>query len=95
MSHTKPDDPSHWLTSWRVRQYLNRANNIPTEVMGNRFYSDFIPMSTRRILDLGTGDGRLIKLLRQKIPNIKCIAMDFSPHMLKILRRLYEDRQIC
>ena len=95
MSHTKPDDPSHWLTSWRVRRYLNRANNIPHRSDGEQILLDFIPMRTRRILDLGTGDGRLIKLLRQKNPNIKCIAMDFSPHMLKILRRLYEDRQIC
>ena len=90
MSHTKPDDPSHWLTSWRVRQYLNRANNIPYRSDGEQVLLDFIPMSTRRILDLGTGDGRLIKLLRQKIPNIKCIGIDFSPHMLNILRRLYE-----
>jgi tRNA (cmo5U34)-methyltransferase len=91
MSHTKPDDPSHWVTSWRVRQYLNRANNIPYRSDGEQVLLGFIPMSTRRILDLGTGDGRLIKLLRQKIPNIKCIGMDFSPHMLNILRRLYED----
>jgi tRNA (cmo5U34)-methyltransferase len=90
MSYTKPDDPCHWLTSWRVRQYLNRANNIPHRSDGEQILLDFIPKSTRRILDLGAGDGRLIKLLRRKIPNIKCIAMDFSPHMLKILRRLYE-----
>jgi tRNA (cmo5U34)-methyltransferase len=89
MLHKKPDDPSHWLTSRRVRQYLNKADKIPHRNDGEQLLLDFIPMRTRRILDLGTGDGRLIKLLKQKIPNIKCIAIDFSPHMLKILRRQY------
>jgi len=41
MSHTKPDDPSHWLTSWRVRQYLNRANNIPHRSDGGTGFTRF------------------------------------------------------
>jgi tRNA (cmo5U34)-methyltransferase len=58
---------------------LNRTNKILHRSDGDQVLIDFIPMSTRRILDLGTGNGRLVKLLKQKIPNIKYIAMDFSP----------------
>jgi hypothetical protein len=67
MPNIKPDDPSHWLILWRDRQYLNRANKILHRSDGEQVLIDFIPMSTRRILDLGTDDGRLVKLLKQKI----------------------------
>lgn len=42
---------------------------------------------TRRILDLGTGNGRLIKLLKEKIPNVKSVTIDFSPPMLNEFKR--------
>lgn len=42
---------------------------------------------TRRILDLGTGNGRLIKLLKEKIPTVKSVTIDFSPPMLNEFKR--------
>ncbi len=87
--HTKPDDPSHWLTSQRARDYLHRENKIPHRGEGERVLLKFIPEKTRKVLDLGTGKGRLIRLLKQKIPAIKCTVIDFSPHMLRILGRRY------
>jgi ubiquinone/menaquinone biosynthesis C-methylase UbiE len=50
---------------------------------------DFIPKTTRRVLDLGTGDGRLIKLLKTKIPSAKYVAIDFSPPMLRTLKQRF------
>jgi tRNA (cmo5U34)-methyltransferase len=50
---------------------------------------DFIPKTTRRVLDLGTGDGRLIKLLKTKIPSSKYVAIDFSPPMLRTLKQRF------
>lgn len=47
----------------------------------------FIPKKTSRILDLGTGNGILIKLLKEKMPAIESVAIDFSPPMLSELRR--------
>ena len=45
---------------------------------------------TRRILDLGTGDGRLLALVRelarQERPETEAVAVDFSPAMLEAVR---------
>ena len=48
---------------------------------------------TKRILDLGTGNGRLIKLLKEKIPTVKSVAIDFSPPMLKEFTREFVDHE--
>lgn len=48
----------------------------------------------RRILDLGTGDGRLLALLRLDRPAAEGVALDFSPTMLKAARERFagEDK---
>jgi ubiquinone/menaquinone biosynthesis C-methylase UbiE len=50
---------------------------------------EFIPSSARRILDLGTGDGRLLALVRSAYPNTEAVAIDFSPAMLDAARQRY------
>jgi SAM-dependent methyltransferase len=42
----------------------------------------------RRILDLGTGDGRLLNLVRREHP-VDAVAIDFSPTMLEAARRRF------
>lgn len=81
------DDHSNWRTSSRVVNYLNRIDKIPHRTEGELLLCEFIPKKTSRILDLGTGNGRLIKLLKEKIPAIESVAIDFSPPMLNELRR--------
>jgi len=49
---------------------------------------ELIAPTTRRILDLGTGDGRLLSLVRQSLaqqgyPDCEAAALDFSPAMLE------------
>jgi tRNA (cmo5U34)-methyltransferase len=85
------NDPSRWLTSERVRGYLERADKIPHRTEGENVLLDFIPKTTRKVLDLGTGDGRLIRLLKTKIPTMKCVAIDFSPPMLRNLKRQFRN----
>lgn len=80
--YNKTDDQSLWLTSGRVRGYLNRADKIPHRTEGEQVLLDFIPKKIKRVLDLGTGDGRMITLLKEKIPTVEYFALDFSPHML-------------
>ena len=88
---SKIDDPSQWVTPQRVHGYLERANRIPHRAEAEEVLLDFIPNSVRRVLDLGTGDGRLIRLLKRKIPTVKVVAIDFSPPMLKILKEQFRN----
>lgn len=95
MSHNKRisnvnriiDDHSNWRTSSRVVDYLNRINKIPHRTEGEFLLCEFISKKTSRILDLGTGNGRLIKLLKGKIPILDSVAIDFSPPMLNEFRK--------
>ena len=87
--NSRINDPSRWLTQERVRGYLERAGKIPYRTEGENVLLDFIPKTTRKVLDLGTGDGRLIKLLKTRIPSAKYVAIDFSPPMLRTLKRRF------
>jgi tRNA (cmo5U34)-methyltransferase len=72
-------------------KYLARADKIPHRTEGESVLLDFIPKSAQRILDLGTGDGRLLALIRLDRPGASGIGMDFSPTMLKAARERFRD----
>ncbi len=46
-----------WTSNEHARDYLERADSISHRREGESALLEFIPQSTRRILDLGTGDG--------------------------------------
>ena len=52
---------------------------------------EFIPQKVERILDLGTGDGRLLALLRIDRRDAEGIALDFSPTMLTAARERFRN----
>ena len=76
-----------WSNAQNAVAYLNVADNLPHR-SGDSVLLDHIPKNAKRILDLGTGDGRLIRLIKAKMPNIEAIALDISPTMLKAARSL-------
>ena len=53
------------------------------------FRSEQVPQKVKRILDLGTGDGRLLALLKIDRPHVPSIAIDFSPTMLEAVRNRF------
>jgi tRNA (cmo5U34)-methyltransferase len=54
-----------------------------------------VPKTVERILDLGTGDGRLLGLLKIDRPQVQSVAIDFSPTMLEAVRqRFAEDETV-
>ena len=56
---------------------------------------EHVPRDARRILDLGTGDGRLLALLGVDRPEVLGVGVDFSEVMLKTARRRFtEDERI-
>src|SRR5579864_6319576 len=78
-----------WTLNDHVREYLERADSISHRQEGEGALLEFIPSTTRRILDLGTGDGRLLSLVRRELPGSEAVALDFSPAMLTAAARRF------
>ena len=72
-----------------MRDYMERADLISHRGEGEAALLEFIPAATRRILDLGTGDGRLLALARSAHPETEAVAVDFSPAMLEAARKRF------
>ena len=84
-----------WTSAEHALDYLGRADSIPHRVEGESALLEFIPAGVRRVLDLGTGDGRLLAIVKLAHPEATAVAMDFSPAMLDAAsRRFHGDASI-
>jgi tRNA (cmo5U34)-methyltransferase len=70
----------------KVRRYLGRTDRFPHRAEGEGVLLEHVPRGARRILDLGTGDGRLLELLRADRPEMLGVGLDFSELMLDAAR---------
>jgi tRNA (cmo5U34)-methyltransferase len=76
-----------WSSPQNALAYLNVADKLPHRSEGESVLIDHLPKNTKRVLDLGTGDGRLIRLINANRPDIEeAVALDVSPTMLKSAR---------
>jgi tRNA (cmo5U34)-methyltransferase len=80
---------NEYATAEHALKYLALADGIPHRTEGEAVLLEFIPKKVRRILDLGTGDGRLLALLRIERPDTEGVALDFSPTMLAAARERF------
>ena len=87
MTATKP--VNLWTSNEHARDYLERADSISHRGEGESALLEFIPPDTRCILDLGTGDGRLLALVRREHPDTEAVAVDFSLAMLEAVRKRF------
>src|SRR5262245_15437311 len=78
---------SEWQTAEHAGAYLARADRVPNRTAGEAALLDEVPPAARRVLDLGSGDGRLLALVLQKRPSARGVALDFSPPMLGRLKQ--------
>jgi SAM-dependent methyltransferase len=83
--------PSEWTIPERVRCYLDRADGFPHRAEGESVLLEQVPDDARRVLDLGTGDGRLLALLKRDRPEIVGVGLDFSEVMLDAARKRFAD----
>jgi tRNA (cmo5U34)-methyltransferase len=84
-----------WTSAEHANDYLGRASSIPHRREGESTLLEVIPAKAKRVLDLGTGDGRLLALVkallttRKNRGEVEAVAADFSPTMLEAARKRF------
>jgi SAM-dependent methyltransferase len=74
---------SSWTDPEKALEYVQKAASIPHRVEGEAALLEFMPQSASRILDLGSGAGRLLGLVRSVLPRAEFVALEFSPAMIE------------
>jgi tRNA (cmo5U34)-methyltransferase len=78
-----------WSEAQHSLDYLQRADTIPHRREGEAALLEFLPDRVERYLDIGSGGGRLLSLVKSVRPAASCVALDFSPAMLKELGKQF------
>ena len=84
------DDINLWTSAEHAQRYLAIAYQIPRRAEGEAALLECVPAGTRRLLDLGSGEGRLIGMLLEHLPDATGVAVDFSDEMLGRLRARFD-----
>ncbi len=90
MNTTKP--VNLWTSNEHASDYLERADSISHRGEGEAALLEFIPRDAHRVLDLGTGDGRLLALALRDLAGADAVAIDFSPTMLEAARKNFANQ---
>lgn len=84
-----------WADDAHARAYLQRADLIPRRGEGETALLECVPRDTARVLDLGSGDGRLLARVLERLPQATGVAVDFSPEMLgRLTERFGADARV-
>jgi tRNA (cmo5U34)-methyltransferase len=78
-----------WKTPSHIGRYLERADEFPRRAEGEAVLLDHVPRTVGRVLDVGSGDGRLLALLLPDRPDMRGVALDFSELMLAAARERF------
>lgn len=79
---------SEWSEPGRVAEYLSRE--IPHRPTAETILLEALPSRVERFLDLGTGDGRMLALVRSRHPEAAAIGLDSSKPMLDRAAQRFE-----
>jgi tRNA (cmo5U34)-methyltransferase len=93
MSDDEVSRTNLWSAADHALAYLARARDIPRRVEGETTLLECLPPRLRRVLDLGTGDGHLLRLVLAARPEAAGVALDFSPVMLERARARFAGNQ--
>lgn len=83
---------NRWPTVEHALWYLERADGIPHRTEGEAVLLEHLPERIERVLDLGTGDGRLLELVLTARPEVSGIGLDLNEHMLAAAAERFADR---
>jgi tRNA (cmo5U34)-methyltransferase len=80
-----------YIAAEHAMAYLAGADNIPHRTEGESVALSFIPSTSRRVLDLGTGDGRLLSLVLAHCAGATGLGVDSSATMLEAARDRFQE----
>jgi tRNA (cmo5U34)-methyltransferase len=78
-----------WTNQARVAEYLSRE--IPHRQIAEEMLLAALPERVERCIDLGTGDGRLLALVRTRFPDAEVVGLDSSAAMLDRAKERFRD----
>lgn len=84
-------DVNLWDSAAHALEYLAQADRIPHRTEGEAELLQCLPSRVDRVLDLGSGDGRLLALVKLARPDAHAVALDFSATMIARLRDRFAD----
>lgn len=91
MAYVHAKDSNLWRLPEHALAYLAQAAAIPHRAEGEAALLEYLPTRVTRVLDLGSGDGRLLALVRLVHPNVRAVALDFSEAMIERLKARFAD----
>jgi SAM-dependent methyltransferase len=91
-----PAPQNRWPDVAHALAYLEKADTIPHRAEGTAVFVELLPERVERVLDLGTGDGRLLDLVLTARPGATGVGLDLNPEMLSRARERFagDDRVV-
>ena len=86
MIHPHGKETNLWRLPEHAIAYLAQADAIPHRTEGEAALLECLTTPISRLLDLGSGDGRLLTLVGLVHPEARAVAIDFSETMLERLQ---------
>jgi SAM-dependent methyltransferase len=80
-----------WTDPEWAQRYLGIRDALPHRMEGFAVLVELLPERVDRVLDLGTGDGFTLGLVRELRPEARGVGLDFSEEMLGRARARFSD----